>query len=122
VERFVKKEKRAIRVIDPQFQHIEVGGRIDDWGGKKGYLEVVSFEPGQNILYTSTRGHLSMTWVITVWPEKNSTRVLIRLRIKSSPQSKLFLHSIGALFDKLTIIGLAAGLTERLNETNPNRV
>jgi hypothetical protein len=113
VEHFIPKKRQGLRAIDSSLLNLKQGERIDDWGGKHGYLEAVSITPPKTLVYKSTRGRLNMSWVITLWPVDDTTRVLIRLRL-SSTGKKFFLESFGKFFDKLTIIGLAAGLAERL--------
>jgi len=116
VERFIVPSKRGLRSINPELQNHKVGQRIDDWGGKHGYLEIVDINQPHFLLYKSTRGKLSMSWVITLWPEpKDRTRVIIRLRM-TGIKHIWFLKFFGELFDALTIDGLASGLHERLEK------
>jgi hypothetical protein len=115
IEHFIPKKRRGLYTIDTAIKQPKVGERIDDWGGKDGYLEVAILEPPHTLVYVSTRGKFSMSWAITLWPAGDNTRVIIRLRMTSS--SKLhFFQPIGELFDKLTIAGLAVGMRERLSK------
>ena len=118
VERFVPRRKRGLWRIENSLQDHKVGDVIDDWGGKDGYLEVAQLEAPKTLVYKSTRGKLSMSWAITLWPEAEKTRVIIRLRL-TSPKNHWFLHTFGELLDKLTIAGLARGLGQRLAAQKP---
>jgi hypothetical protein len=115
IEKLFPKSKRGLRSIEPKWQHINVGQRIPDYGGKRGYLECFFLEQDKSIGYKSSRGKFNMTWVISLWPVNNHTRVVIRLKIETSKQSKGIFMIIGKIFDRLTILGLAAGLRERLS-------
>jgi hypothetical protein len=112
IERFIPSNRRGIRFIDPTLQQLAIGERIDDWGGKKGYLEVFSLDAPHSLVYISTRGKMSMSWAITLWPDGDRTRVIIRLRMRSGGSGRFI--KVGDIFDKLTIAGLASGLNERL--------
>ncbi len=114
VELFIPKSKRGLRYIEPNLQTLEVGQRIPDYGGKTGYFDCFYLDQNKAIGYTSVRGKFTMTWVLTFQPVGTNTRVLIRLRIKTTKPGHSILWSMGKLFDRLTIAGLAAGLTERL--------
>jgi hypothetical protein len=114
VERFIPHSKRGLRYIESKWQKLEVGQRIPDYGGKNGYLDCFYLEANKAIGYTSKRGNITMTWVLTFWPAEEHSRVVIRLRIKTSKRSPSFLTKFGKVFDRLTIAGLAAGLKERL--------
>jgi hypothetical protein len=114
VERFIPRSKRGLRYVEPKWQKLKVGQRIPDYGGKKGYLDCFYLEENKAIGYTSKRGNITMTWVLTFWPAKEHSRVIIRLRIKTSKQGQSFLMKFGKVVDRLTIAGLAAGLKERL--------
>jgi hypothetical protein len=66
----------------------------------------------RSLVYISTRGKMSMSWAITLWPDGDRTRVIIRLRMRSGGSGRFI--KVGDIFDKLTIAGLASGLNERL--------
>ena len=76
-------------------------------------------------VYRSIRGQLAMTWAITLSPvpatgtgAAGQTRVHLRLRLK--PVRRRWLaRTAGGFIDLITIAGLAAGLTERLEAACP---
>lgn len=114
LEPFFFPSARGIRHIESRWQNLKVGQRIPDYGGKDGYFDCFYLEKNNAIGYTSTRGKLTMTWVLTFWPSATGTRVIIRLKIKgSNPIGRVFMP-IGELFDRMTISWLAAGMKERL--------
>jgi hypothetical protein len=113
VERFLLPRRRGLRDIDKSLQDLSVGRIIDDWGGRDGYFEVAQLQPPTILVHKSTRGKLSMSWAIVLRADEISTRVLVRLRM--APVRRKFLaRMVGGLVDALTILGLAAGLRERL--------
>ena len=121
VEWFIPRSHRGLRSIEPKWQQLAVGQRIPDYGGKDGYLECFYLEPDRAIGYTSTRGKITMTWVLTFWAVRDHTRVLIRLRIKTPRANPSLLLRFGKIFDRLTIAGLAAGLNERVGSQDQQK-
>ena len=113
LEPFFFPSARGIRHIDPQWQNLKVGERIPDYG-PDGYFDCFILEKNKTIGYTSTRGKVTMTWVLTFWPTEKGTRVIIRLKAKGFKIRAPFFMSIGKLFDRMTISWLAAGMKERL--------
>lgn len=112
-EKFFFPSARGIRHIEPKWQNLKVGDRIPDYG-KGGYFDCFYLEKDSAIGYTSTRGKVTMTWVLTFWPSEHGTRVVIRLRATGFAKHNPLVGSLGKLVDRLTISWLAAGLRERL--------
>ena len=113
-EKFFLPSVRGIRHIEPKWQDLKVGDRIPDYG-KDGYFDCFHLEKDKAIGYTSTRGNMTMTWVLTFWPSETGTRVIIRLKMAGfKRQNRLFMTG-GELIDRMTISWLAAGLRERLH-------
>lgn len=113
-EKFFFPSARGIRHIEQKWQDLKVGDRIPDYG-KDGYFDCFYLEKNKAIGYTSTRGKVTMTWVLTFWKSEAGTRVIIRLRAEGFKNRIPFVMSIGKFVDRLTISWLAAGLRERLN-------
>ena len=114
VERFVPRSRRALRHLEPRWLEHEVGDVISDWGGADATFTLAAIEPPRTLLYTSTRGRTYVTWCLHLTPVgTTSTRVHLRLRLGPVRHRRLA-ETGGGLFDALTIIGLAAGLRERL--------
>lgn len=115
VERFLPTKNRAIREIDPQWQQLEVGDVVPDWGGKHETFEVLAIDPGRSIVYGSQRGRTRLTWAITLEKRGAGTRVFFRLRL--APVKRRWLaNSVGEFLDAWTIAWMADGLRERLGE------
>ncbi|MBE7196000.1 MAG: hypothetical protein INR66_26415 [Gordonia polyisoprenivorans] len=118
IERMLPRSRRAIRHIDPRWQHLAIGDVIPDYGGREETFEVAALSPGRLIVYVSQRGRTSLSWAILLEPETaggpaTHCRVLLRLRL--APVRRRWLaRSVGELFDALTIAGMAAGLRERV--------
>jgi hypothetical protein len=114
VERFIPPSRRGLRWIDPAFPPLRVGDVIPDWGGRDASFEVALIEPPATVVYRSRRGRTNLTWTIVQRPvAAGATRVQLRLRL--GPVRRVWLaNSAGDLIDGLTIVGLAAGLRERV--------
>ena len=76
---------------------------------------MAEIDPPHVLVYRSRRGRTELTWSISLERIQNvpGTRVFLRLRM--APVKRRWLaHTVGGLFDLLTVAGLAAGLRERL--------
>jgi hypothetical protein len=115
VERFVPPRRRALRRIEPPWLDHEVGDAIPDWGGADATFTLAAIEPPRVLLYTSRRGRTDVTWCLHLTPTApGGTRVHLRLRMGPVRHRRLA-ETGGGLFDALTIMGLAAGLRERVS-------
>jgi hypothetical protein len=119
VERFLPPSRRAAREIRPEWQRLQVGDVIPDYGGRQATFTVAIVEPPSTLVFRSRRGQARLTWSIMLGAPPDSaasTRVHLRLRI--GPVHRTWLaESVGGAVDLLTIAGLAAGLRERLRAT-----
>jgi hypothetical protein len=114
VERLVPPSRRALRHIDPRLLEHEVGDVIPDWGGADATFTLAAIDPPRTLLYTSRRGATDLTWCLHLSPAASGgTRVHLRLRLAPVRHRRLA-SSLGGLVDAWTIMGLAAGLRERL--------
>lgn len=114
VERLVPRSRRALRRIEPRWLDHEVGDVIPDWGGAGATFTVAAIDPPRTLLYTSRRGRTYLTWCLHLTPVGTAaTRVHLRLRLGPVRRRRLA-STVGGAFDALTIIGLAAGLRERV--------
>jgi hypothetical protein len=115
VERVVPPGRRALRHVEPAHQGLSVGDVIPDWGGADATFTVVELEPGSHLLYASTRGRMHLTWCLRLTERPaGHTRVHLRLRLGPVRHRRLA-HTLGGLVDLATIMGLAAGLEERVS-------
>jgi hypothetical protein len=114
VERLVPHRRRALRHLDAQHLRLAVGDVIPDWGGREATFTVASLEPPHHLLHTSNRGRTRLTWCLHLGPEGASgTRVHLRLRL-APVKHPVIAGRLGGLVDQLTVMGLAAGLRERV--------
>ena len=121
VERFVPKKRRALRTVDARYQDLEAGDVIPDYGGAEATFEVALIEPGQLIVYRSFRGRTSVCWAIRLTAVGDGrTRLHFRLQLGSVKHKRLA-EIGGGFFDYVTILGLAAGLQERLSDSGRER-
>jgi hypothetical protein len=116
VERLMPSGRRALRRIDDALQHLAVGDVIPDWGGTDATFEVAVLEPPSTLVHVSTRGRVRLSWAITLADAAHGTRVHLRLRLGGVRRKRLAEIS-GGFVDRLTIVGLAAGLRERLRDS-----
>lgn len=112
VERLVPRDRRAYRTIEPGLQELAVGDVIPDWGGADATFHVAALDAPSALVHTSTRGRIRLSWAITLTGGA-STRVHLRLRLGGVRRKRLA-SVAGGFFDWLTIVGLAAGLRERV--------
>jgi hypothetical protein len=114
VERLVPPSRRALRHVEPRLLEHEVGDVIPDWGGADATFTLAAIDPPRTLLYTSRRGTTDLTWCLHLTPVwASGTRVHLRLRMGPVRHRRLA-STLGGLVDALTIMGLAAGLRERL--------
>jgi hypothetical protein len=114
VERLLPPSRRALRRIDARWLDHQVGDVIPDWGGADATFTLAASEEPRTLLYTSRRGHTDLTWCLHLSPlGTDGTRVHLRLRLGPVRHQRLA-SSVGGAFDALTIMGLAAGLRERV--------
>ncbi|GAA2735566.1 hypothetical protein GCM10009867_18150 [Pedococcus aerophilus] len=113
VERFVPGSRRGLRRLDARHLDLAVGDVIPDWGGRDATFTVAELAPGQHLLHTSTRGRTHLTWCLQLTPQGSGSRLHLRLRM-APVKHRLLAERLGGLFDQLTVMGLAAGLRERV--------
>ena len=100
-----------MRHLDPASRHVATC----PGGGADATFTVAAAEPPRLLLYTSRRGRTDVTWCLHLapLPSTGATRVHLRLRLGPVRHRRLA-ATAGGLVDALTVIGLAAGLRERV--------
>ena len=121
VERLIPKRRRALRAVDSRYQELSPGDFSPDYGGAAAAFEVALIETGRLIVYRSVRGHTSVSWAIKLTAVDDG-RARLHFRLKLGPVKHKRLAEIGGgLVDYVTILGLAAGLQERLRDSERER-
>lgn len=114
VDRWVPRDRRAYRTIEPGLQELAAGDVIPDWGGRDATFTVAELTPPGALVHTSTRGRVRLSWAISLrGGAGGTTRVHLRLRLGGVRRVRVA-RVAGGFVDWLTIVGLAAGLRERL--------
>lgn len=122
VERLVPARRRALRHVDPQWQALDVGDVVPDYGGPSETFTVASIDPPRTLVYRSQRGEAVISWSIVLRAIQSdagpATRVLLRLRM-GPIRHRWLARTAGDAVDLLTIAAMAAGLRERLDPHSP---
>jgi hypothetical protein len=117
LERLVPARRRAMRHIDPQWQALDIGHVVPDYGGPGETFTVASIDPPHTLVYRSRRGEAVVSWSIVLRSIQSdagtATRVLLRLRM-GPVRHRWLARTAGEAVDLLTIAAMAAGLRERL--------
>jgi uncharacterized protein YndB with AHSA1/START domain len=122
VERFVPRRRRAIRTLDPRWSGLAVGDVIPDYGGRHETFQVAAVAPPNTLVYTSVRRRTHLSWSLNLISMPGSatdagpTRVHLRLRLGPIRRAWL-VNTAGELLDAVTVLGLAAGLRERVHDS-----
>ena len=114
VERFVPPTRRGARRVLAHLQDHRVGDTVADWGGPDATLTLVAADEPHLLLHRAQRGRATVTWALAL-SEPSPGRCRVHSRVRIGPVRRRWLaESVGDAFDRLTILGLAAGLRERL--------
>jgi hypothetical protein len=127
VERLVPPSRRGLRHVASEWQHLAVGDEEPDWGPGRAVLRAYVVDPPHTLAWHSLRDRrdhhrwpsgdpsspdvLAISWTLALRTVEDGTRLHHRLRIRAKHAS---LVKLGGVFDKLTVIGLFAGLRERV--------
>lgn len=121
VERFLPRSRRALRHLEPRWQALRLGDVIPDWGGADATFEVAVLDPPGALVYRSVRGPMALSWAITVTASQRPARSRVHLRLRLGPVRHVRLAgTVGGFFDLMTVVGLAAGLRERVPASEPS--
>lgn len=117
VEVLVPRSRRALRHLDPGIPSLRPGDVIADWGGRDATFEIVAHRAPELLVHRSHRGDLRISWAIALRPT-GSTGTRVHLRFRMAGVRRVRLARVGGGFvDLLTVAGLAAGLRERVADT-----
>jgi hypothetical protein len=117
VERVIPPGHRGARRLLPDHPGLAVGDRVLDWGPERPTLDAVIVDEPSDIGFRSTRGRTEITWELNLRPDGDShTRLHLRLRIdRRRDWLTPVIRYAGGAFDWLTVVGLFAGLRERVS-------
>ena len=119
-ERALPRARRALRVIEPRWQELEVGLRIPDYGGREAWLEVALIDAPRTLVYRSERhGGALFSWALLLEPLPGpGTRVHLRFRgrIRSGGLRGRMIAAAGGAFDWATSELMLRGLAERVSD------
>lgn len=119
LERFIPPSRRAIRLIDERWQHLEPGDRVPDYGGPDEEFEVVSADPPHSLVYRSERKAGRFTWALVLSPADGGGTLLharFRGTLTSTGLKRRVIERAGDFFDAVTVEIMFAGLRERVDE------
>ena len=117
VELVLPRKRRAIRHLDPAWQHLSEGQRIPDYGGRRADLEVAYLEAPNVIVYRDQRGSTPFSWALTLTPsgaDRTVVHLRFRGRLKSTGLQRRLIHAGAEFFDGLTGEIMLRGLQERV--------
>ncbi len=125
VERWlIPPSRRATRRVEPQWQHLEVGDEIDDWGGRDAKFTLAEIDPPRSLVWVSTRARRSKQQprppMVFSWAQvldataDGGSELRLRLRIDLGGGRTWLARYGGGAIDWATVALLERGLRERL--------
>ncbi len=121
LEWLTPRRNRALRVIDPAYQNVAVGDRVDDFG-RGGWFEARVVDPPNALVWWSERERdLQLTWALVLEPsgaDGSNLRVRLRFNRRIGGQAPALVKWGAELFDRFTISIMIAGLRERLADAD----
>lgn len=108
--------------IEPQWQDLKVGDRVEDYGGTDDHFIVASIDPPRSLVYRSERYGTVFTWALLLHETREaleggvSTTVHLRFRgqIASTGWKRWLLVRGGDFLDHVTTAPMLAGLAQRV--------
>jgi hypothetical protein len=117
LEWLTPRGNRALRVIEPTYQDVAVGDRVDDYG-REGWFEARVVDPPRALVWLSEReGDLHLTWALVLEPSgsgESELHVRMRFNRRIGGTAPMLVEWGAHLFDRFTISIMLAGLRERL--------
>jgi Polyketide cyclase / dehydrase and lipid transport len=118
IERWLPRSRRATRSIVAKWQGLTVGDRISDYGGRHEYLEVVTIDAPNSLVYRAERFGTVFTWALLLTPTPNgATCVHLRFRglLRSTGSVRAAIVFAGDCLDRATTVPMLEGLAERVS-------
>jgi hypothetical protein len=116
LERFLPSRFRGARRIESKWQHLSVGERVPDYGGRDEWLEVVTIEAPSALVYRSERRGTSFTWSLLLTESSGGTTIHLRFRgaLRSRGWRRRCMIVLANVADWSTAAPMLVGLRERL--------
>jgi hypothetical protein len=137
LERAVPRGRRGLRYLDDDFQKLEPGDEVRDWGPGEPRFRAMTVDPPRALVYLTARDRenshcwpesgppypdsvLAASWALVLSPAAGpggtaGTRLQVRLRINRVGKRAPWLAArLAGLIDEATVRPLFAGLAERL--------
>lgn len=111
------------RRIESQWQNLQVGDRVDDYGSKDDHFIVMAVDAPNSLIYKSERLGTVFTWALLLHetqPSKDSdvVQTIVHLRFRgrlaSTGLKRWLLIRVGDFMDHITTAPMLAGLAERV--------
>ncbi|KAM0723952.1 hypothetical protein Q7P37_000943 [Cladosporium fusiforme] len=121
LERWLPQSWLASRAINPNWQSLAVGDRVDDYGfSKDDYFDVARLEPGRTLVYRSERYGCLFTWALllreaddSMAPPTTTVHLRFRGRIAATGLKRRLIVWFGSVMDHISTAPMLAGLKER---------
>lgn len=115
---------RAARHIGRQWQNLQVGDRVEDYGtSKDDYFDVMAMEKDKSLVYKSERYGTVFSWAILLHENdarSDDIQTIVHLRFRGRIQSTGWKRSLivwgGNWIDHWTTAPMLAGLAERVEK------
>ena len=123
LERFLPRGWRATRQVQTQWQHLNVGDRVPDYGFSDDFFIVESIEAPNFLVYRSERYGCQFTWALLLrenatGDNANDVQTIVHLRFRGRIQSEGWKRAVivwaGEKMDRLTTRPMLLGLKERV--------
>ncbi len=113
-ERWLPRRWYASTTIEPQWQHLAVGDRVDDYGRNE-HFDVASIDPPRAPMDRSERHGTSFTWALLVTPDpRGGSTVHQRFLgpVRSTGWRRRVIVFGGDILDRATTAPMLVGLAE----------
>ena len=125
-EWFLPVSWRGTRSVNPAWQSLRPGDRVDDYSfpfSKDEYFDVVSVDAPRSLVYKSERLGTVLTWALLLSEEGSGTKVHLRFRgrIQSTGFRRKVIVRVGSFMDWATTTPMLVGLAERVMDVEAEK-
>ena len=124
VERIFPRAWRATRRVEPQWQSIVPGDRVEDYGfdASQDYFIVAAKSPPTELVYQSDTYGCSFTWALLLHESVDRAETVVHLRFRGKIQAtgvkRWCILTGGEWMDWLSTRPMLAGLKERVERAH----